>query len=406
MDRLQASQSHPQLGTALAKLDIRRTSNQSIQQRLPAPDDLGRKGTHKGIVVVYLSPLGEPLRWAHQQSLLEADARTIAKLKNYEFDGYYPVGNRPAISTFFVPDQTLLLEEAVNLGIRDSDDLYGGVVPHPFTKTKAISHQLLDDRANRPKGWSTIFAERIRDVVLPGYTAFDVRDARLATERMLQHGAAIRAKKPLSSGGRGQIVVRDFETLDRFLADFTRDEIATYGIVLEENLQLPQTLSVGRVNLHDVTITYHGKQRRTKDNEGRTVYGGTDLVCVRGDWAALEILPKAEKVRKAVEQAKLYDSAMSAYAGFIASRRNYDVGQGMDVHGVWRSGVFESSWRAGGASPAELLAMTRFLDDPDLQVAEVSHVEKFGDISEPPRGPWFISRAKILSWGRYFAIQL
>ncbi len=30
--------------------------------------------------------------------------------------------------------------------------------------------------------------------------------------------------------------------------------------------------------------------------------------------------------------------------------------------------------------------MTRFMDDPDLQVAEVSHVEKFGDISDLPAG--------------------
>lgn len=259
-------------------------------------------------------------------------------------------------------------------------------MPRPFTKTKAITHQLLDDRANRPEGWSTVFAERIQDVVLPGYTVFDVDDARLATERMLQRGAAIRAKRPLSSGGRDQKVIKDFEALETFLADFTRQEIATYGIVIEENLRLPQTLSVGRVNLHGLTITYHGQQRRTKDNEDRTVYGGTDLICVRGDWAALEILPKAENVRIAVEQARYYDSAMNAYSGFIASRRNYDIAQGMDVRGEWRSGVLESSWRAGGASPAELLAMTRFVADPDLQVVAVSHVEKFGNISEPPSG--------------------
>jgi hypothetical protein len=158
-------------------------------------------------VVVYLSPLQEPLRRAHQRFFLEADAKTIAKLKHYEYGGYYQVGNQPAIATFFVPDQTLLLEEAVTLGIHDSNDLYGGVVPRPFAKTKAITHQLLDDCADRPEAWSTVFSARIRDVVLPGYTTFDVRDANLATERMLHRGAEIRVKKPLYSGGRGQVVV-------------------------------------------------------------------------------------------------------------------------------------------------------------------------------------------------------
>ena len=64
---------------------------------------------NKGVVVVYLSPLGKPLRRAHQRFLLEADARAIAKLKNYEFGGYYQ--NRHVGRLFFVPDQTLLLEE-------------------------------------------------------------------------------------------------------------------------------------------------------------------------------------------------------------------------------------------------------------------------------------------------------
>jgi hypothetical protein len=280
----------------------------------------------------------------------------------------------------------LLLEEAVKLGIRDSNDLYGGVVPRLFAKTKAITHQLLDDRANRPEGWSTIFSERSRDAVLPGYTTFDVRDARLATDRMLKHGAEIRLKRAQCSGGRGQIVIRDLEALNRFLVDLTRDEIATYGIVLEENLQQAQTLSIGRVNLDELTLTYYGIQRRTKDNEDRTVYGGSDLVCVRGDWTALASLHMAENVRIAVQQANIYDTATGAYPGFFASRRNYDVGQGKDLHRIWRSGVFESSWRAGGASPAELLAMTRFMEDPNLHVVEVSHVESFGGTGEPPAG--------------------
>ena len=95
-------------------------------------------------------------------------------------------------------------------------------------------------------------------------------------------------------------------------------------------------------------ISYHGVQRPTEDNEGRAVYGGSDLVCVRGGWEALAELPITKEVRVGVEQAITYEMAMDAYPGFMASRRNYDVGQGLDAQGKWRSGVFESSWRSGG----------------------------------------------------------
>ena len=90
-------------------------------------------------VVIYLSPHGKPLRRAHQRLLLEEDAKAIAKLTQCEFGGYYPSRGRPAGQLFFVPDQTLLSEEAAGLGIAGPADLFGGVVPRQFLKTKAIS---------------------------------------------------------------------------------------------------------------------------------------------------------------------------------------------------------------------------------------------------------------------------
>src|SRR6516164_4267548 len=44
----------------------------------------------------------------------------------------------------------------------------------------------------------------------------------------------------------------------------------------------------------------------------------------------------------------------------MASRRNYDVGQGLDAHGKWRSGVFEASWHSGAASTAELATLAEY----------------------------------------------
>jgi hypothetical protein len=174
-----------------------------------------------GRVVVYLSPSGKPLHRAQQRILLEEDAKTIARLMGCEFAGYYRNELAGSGPLFFVPDQTLLLEEAETLGIRGVADLFGGIVPHPFVTTKSINHDLVSSSASRPDGWS-----------------------------------------------------------------------------------------------------------------------------------------------------EAYDEATSAYPGCVASRRNYDVGQGFDVEGGWRSGVFESSWRVGGASPAELLAISTFIEDPHLSILE------------------------------------
>jgi hypothetical protein len=146
------------------------------------------------------------------------------------------------------------------------------------------------------------------------------------------------------------------------------------------------TLSVGQITLGDRVLTYCGTQRLVTDNEGRSIYGGSDLLCVRGSWSALDKLSLSGHLRTAVAQAKTYDGAMGSYPGFFASRRNYDIGQGIDAAGDWRSGVFEASWRVGGASPAEVAALAEFQHDPNLQIVGASTVKEFGCDRHPPEG--------------------
>ena len=129
-----------------------------------------------GIVVLYFSRFGKPLQ-THHKVVLDLAAKAIAKLKGYEFGGHYDAAYGYSGPLYFVPDDTLLLDEASCLGIRSPNDLYGGVVPHLFVKTKAITHGLVGRDAERPPGWSTAFAERVREIVLPGYTVFSSRDA-------------------------------------------------------------------------------------------------------------------------------------------------------------------------------------------------------------------------------------
>jgi Protein of unknown function (DUF3182) len=163
----------------------------------------------RGVVVVYFSRFGKPLQW-HHKVVLDLVAKAIAKIKGYEFGGHYDPEYHYSGQLFFVPDDTLLLDEAARLGIRSSNDLYGGVVPHLFAKTKAITHGLIDRHAERPLGWSTAFAERVRDIVLPGYTVFNNRDARVAAGRMLARGP-IRVKKSAQCIGEGSDGGYNFE---------------------------------------------------------------------------------------------------------------------------------------------------------------------------------------------------
>jgi hypothetical protein len=212
--------------------------------------------------------------YAHERITLAAVANTIAQVKRYEFAGRYDNAHNYSGNVFFVPDDTLMLDEALCLGIRSLNDFFGGIVPHSFVKTKSITHRLITSDADRPPGWSPAFAQRVREVVLPGYSVFSARDARIATARMLIRGA-IRVKEPLGDGGRGQTLITTVGELDKLLERFPPNEISAYGLVLETNLRRVTTLSVGQVTIDGFTITYHGTQRTATNNEGRPVYGGS-----------------------------------------------------------------------------------------------------------------------------------
>ncbi len=178
-----------------------------------------------GLVLVYFSQLGGRLK-THQEIMLATDAEAIAGLKGCEFGGTYEATRFYSGPLYFVPDDTLLEAEARSLGIRRPSDFFGGVVRYPFAKTKAITHPLVGQQAARPEGWSNSFAERVRDIVLPGLTAFSARDARVAAKAMHANGP-IRLKLPLGSEGKGQVVVTAIEQLDPVLEELSEDEIAT-----------------------------------------------------------------------------------------------------------------------------------------------------------------------------------
>ncbi len=139
------------------------------------------------------------------------------------------------------------------------------------------------------------------------------------------------------------------------------------------------------MNVKGLRITYYGTQRLTPNHQGQQVYGGSDLVLVKGGFQDLLESSPDPVVALAIRQAMRYDAAArDEFPGFFASRRNYDVAQGFDARGYRRSGVLEQSWRAGGATPAELPALHAFLADTSLRAVKSSSVELYGDIDPPP----------------------
>jgi hypothetical protein len=257
-------------------------------------------------------------------------------------------------------------------------------VPHAFVATKAITHPLVAPDAYAPAGWSYEFPHRVGNAVLSGFSAFTLEDARRAAQRLLEQGP-VRIKPVRAAGGRGQVAVAKAAELDAALEAMDTAEMSSYGLVLEENLTDVTTYSVGQVRVAELVATYYGTQRLTRENRGATVYGGSELVFVRGDFDSLRGLDLSEEARLAVAQARTYDAAaMELFPGLFASRRNYDVARGVGPDGRQRSGVLEQSWRIGGASGAELAALEAFRAEPALETVRASTVEIYGESEAPP----------------------
>lgn len=164
-----------------------------------------------------------------------------------------------------------------------------------------------------------------------------------------------------------------------------------YGISLEQDLADVTTYSVGQVRVDDLVASYCVTQRLTRNNAGHDVYGGSDLLVARGDFDALLALNPGPAACRAIDQARRYNrAAFECFTGLIASRRNYDVAQGIDAAGCPRSGVLEQSWRVGRASGAEVAALAAFRADPTLMSVRASSTEIYGaNPSLPPHASFY-----------------
>lgn len=333
------------------------------------------------VVVAHSTRHGAP---QHEVETNRALARWLAQILGLTFGGSYDPQQHAGQDLYLLPTQTLVgPAQARALNVKGPEDLWGGYVDHGFICTKAISHGVSGPDALTPRGWSPLFCERVRDVVLDGLSVFALKDARDAAARLLCDGP-IRLKPVHACAGRGQEVIASLDAFDDVLARPEAAQLFNDGVVLEQDLHDVVTHSVGQSFIGDHVFSYCGEQYLTSDGQGEAVYGGSNLLVVPGDYQDLLALDLPDDVRLAIEQAQVFDAAADeAYPGFYASRRNYDIAQGVGSDGHRRSGVLEQSWRMGGASSAEVAALQRFIDNPGLKAIQVASLETYVDQGLP-----------------------
>src|SRR5919201_1062619 len=212
-----------------------------------------------GTVVRFRTTDRNPLT-EHEAATQTAVALMLAELTDCDFGGIWDPTFQYRGRVFFVPEEALVVDEAAQLGIASPDDLFGGVVPYRFAKTKAVTHALVAPDATRPPGWCDAFTAAVAPAVLPGFTAFTREDAREAASRLLTTGEA-RIKKTLASGSRGQRVTKTLDAVDAVLETIADDELAECGVVIETNLHDVTTSSVGQVCVDGYASSYVGIQR-------------------------------------------------------------------------------------------------------------------------------------------------
>ncbi|SEO32066.1 Protein of unknown function [Paracoccus alcaliphilus] len=311
----------------------------------------------------------------HVRTSHDALVRRLASYLGLDYKGPFEKVPAAMPDWYLAPRETLCGE---NWRPPSIAHFFRGWTRDPLLATKAVVHPALPNARRLPPAWPSGFGALVRDLTLRGVTVFDANDAVLAGRNLLGLSRVIRLKLAAAEGGQDQHIVNSPSELEGVLNDISPSTLAT-GLVIEENLARVTTLSVGQINMPDQVISYVGRQTNTKDNHGNDAYGGSCLLVIRGGLAQLleQSLPAA--AREAIGKAAEFDRrAQADLDEVMASRRNYDIAIGITHHGRSRCGLLEQSWRIGGASGAEILALEVLASRPEANAVRASTTERYG----------------------------
>jgi hypothetical protein len=267
---------------------------------------------------------------------------------------------------YYVPFAAVHADLAIDRGIKGLGSLYGGIVREHQHADKAILHTLPSMDADHPSWYSRAFAEAVRDVVLPGYTAFTQEDLACGFDLMRADGLSVRLKDPANTGGLGQYTIGSRNDLASVMSDYA-GKISKTGMVLEADLHGPVTITIGYVNIKGETYTWHGRPYDVK-HDGMTRFGGNELLVVRGGLDVLYAHSTDPHDRLAIAQVKRTLKAYSLLGAHI-SRATLDVVQGTSCEGEFLSGVTDPSLRPSASSAAEIRAIEALTANPKATVA-------------------------------------
>ncbi|MCA9373577.1 DUF3182 family protein [Candidatus Peregrinibacteria bacterium] len=300
---------------------------------------------------------------SHAEHILQRNGRLAASLAEAQgFSHNNPISH---LDPYYVLPTPITKEQGVQHGMTSSADFYGAMVDHLQHADKGQLHQVVPEADNIPAHYSAEFARAVREVVLPGYTAYSKEDAikaYLKLKKELPDKNKIRLKDPSASDCDRQFVIESEDhlraILDRIFHPFPFEN----GIVLEQNLNDVSTTTAGKVKVNGSTYQFIGNQVETSipTSKGGTkmVYGGGDLL-VTNDFLPQNMLtPDQQELTLRIGHT--YD-AYSTLTPHV-SRMSFDMISGIDSQGNEIHGITDPTMRVGGNDPSVIEAM-HYLND-------------------------------------------